>query len=86
MASTFGELPKGVQSVQPFKLSIPDSSLEELQTLLKLSKIGPTTWESSQDDRRYGVTAAWLASAKEHWMKRFDWYDDEGISYRFVWN
>lgn len=75
MASTFGELPKDAKSIESFKLSIQDSSLEELQTLLRLSKIGPTTWESSQDDRRYGVTAGWLASAKEHWINRFDWYD-----------
>ena len=75
MASTFSELPKDAKSIESFKLSIPASSLEELHALLQLSKIGPTTWESSQDDRRYGVTAGWLASAKEHWMNRFDWYD-----------
>ena len=75
MVSAFSELPKDAKSIQPFKLSIPDSSLEELHTLLKLGKIGPTTWESSHDDRRYGITAAWLASAKEHWINRFDWYD-----------
>ena len=75
MAAAFSELPSATKSVQPFTLSIPDSSLEELHSLLKLAKIGPTTWESSQDDRRYGITAAWLASAKEHWINRFDWYD-----------
>jgi microsomal epoxide hydrolase len=58
----------------PFKVSILQSVLDELKTLIKLSKVAPPTYEGSQEDRKYGVTNKWVREAKEIWEKDFDWY------------
>ena len=71
----FGDLPENATSIEPFKLSVPEADVEEWRQLLKLSKINPPTWESSQEDRRYGVTTAWLSAARDHWLNTFDWYE-----------
>lgn len=57
----------------PFKVSIPDSDIKELQTLLEISKLAPDTFEGSQKDRKYGVTNKWIREAKETWQNDFDW-------------
>ena len=58
----------------PFKVSIPQSTLDELKSLVKLSKLAPPTYEGSQEDRKYGVTNKWVREAKEKWGEDFDWY------------
>jgi microsomal epoxide hydrolase len=58
----------------PFKVSIPQSTLDELKSLIKLSKLAPPTYEGSQEDRKYGVTNKWVREAKEKWENDFDWY------------
>ncbi|KAK9789088.1 putative Epoxide hydrolase N-terminal domain-containing protein [Seiridium cardinale] len=37
-----------------------------------LSSVGPITFESSQQNRKYGITAEWLQNAKKQWLQ-FDW-------------
>jgi microsomal epoxide hydrolase len=74
MALPFGSVPSGARkSLAPFKVSIADEQIEELKTLVSLSKIGPQTYEGLQQDRKYGITTEWLSSAKEQW-KGYDWY------------
>lgn len=73
MSESFGNLPSGAKSIETFKLFIPDASLDGFSQLLRLSKIPQATWESTQEDRRYGVTMAWLTSAKDRWLNGFDW-------------
>jgi len=58
---------------EPFKVAIPDSALDELKLLLKHSKLAPQTYESSQEDRKYGITSQWIKEAKETWEHGFDW-------------
>lgn len=49
----------------PVKVDISQSTLDELKTLLKLSKLAPQTYESSQANRKYGITSEWIRDAKE---------------------
>lgn len=74
MADAFSALPQGAKSVEPFTVSIPESSIEELKGALKIGKIPPLTYETSQEDRRYGVPSSWLKDAKECWLEKYDWY------------
>jgi len=62
---------------KPFKVNIPESTLDEFKTLLKLSKLGPQTYENSQEDRRFGVTAKWMKDTKDKWLNDFDWKKHE---------
>ena len=71
----FGTLPSNAKSsgIKPFDVDIPEKDVEEFKTLLKLSKVAAPTYESTQKDRKYGVTDKWLAEAKERWSGGFDW-------------
>jgi microsomal epoxide hydrolase len=73
MTSNFTSLPVAARSKPAlFHVSIPQDQLEELHQLLKLSKIGPKTFETEQRDGRFGVTRDWLIQAKAQW-ENFDW-------------
>ena len=74
MALPFSQVPSGAKvPPSPFQVHVPDEQIEELQLLIKLSKIAPPTFESQQQDRKYGITTEWLTVAREAW-KTFDWY------------
>ena len=66
--------PKATLRPTSFKVSIPDTMLEEMKQLIKASKIASETYESSFSDRKYGVTREWITNAKEQWENHFDWY------------
>ncbi|OOF93430.1 hypothetical protein ASPCADRAFT_398462 [Aspergillus carbonarius ITEM 5010] len=98
MALGFSNVPSGAKvTPNPFQVHISDDQIEELQLLVKLSKVAPPTYEGLQQDRRYGISNEWLATAKEAW-KNFDWrsaedhinswpqftYDIEGMTIHFV--
>lgn len=73
MATPFSQVPSGAKILpSPFHIHVPDEQLEELQLLIKLSKIAPPTYESVQQDRKYGITTEWLTNAREAW-RTFDW-------------
>ncbi|PLB49163.1 alpha/beta-hydrolase [Aspergillus steynii IBT 23096] len=73
MALPFSQVPSGAKiPPSPFQVHVPDEQIEELQLLIKLSKIAPPTFESQQQDRKYGITTEWLTTAREAW-KTFDW-------------
>jgi len=57
--------------IKPFKVSFSDASLDELKTLLKLSKLPPPTYEGKQTN--LGVTRQWMEEAKTRWENGFDW-------------
>lgn len=74
MTLPFTKLPASVTlQPTPYKVAISDAKLEELQTLLKYSKLAPDTFEGSQEDRKYGVTNKWIREAKETWENVFNW-------------
>ena len=75
MSVPFTNLPRSATiQLTPFKVSIPQSALDELKSLVRLSKLAPPTYEGSQEDRKYGVTNKWVRETKEKWEKDFDWY------------
>ncbi|KAF4957867.1 hypothetical protein FSARC_11163 [Fusarium sarcochroum] len=75
--ASFATIPTTATCVpEPFRLSYSEKQLEELRTLIKLSKVGPATYESTREDRQYGITTKWLSEAKEQWAQ-FDWHKTE---------
>ena len=73
MASSFASSAASTRTQpSPFRASIPDVELEDFRHLLRLSKIGPRTYENEQSDGRFGITRDWLVNAKAEWQT-FDW-------------
>ena len=61
----------------PFTANIPDEKLKQMLDLIKLSPIGPQTYENTDESRTWGITRKWLSSAKEQWTTKFDWRASE---------
>lgn len=57
----------------PFTVAIPKDRLTEMETLIKLAKLGPHTYENSQPDCRYGVKRDWLVAMREQWLRSYKW-------------
>lgn len=70
----FGSVSAGCTlKLQPYKVDVEPIAVQDLQTLLKLSRLGPSTYENSAD-ARFGVTMEWMSKAKQHWEGAgFDW-------------
>ncbi|GME32016.1 Epoxide hydrolase [Neofusicoccum parvum] len=78
MSSPFATPPHPVTSgvLSPFKVSIPDSELQKLQTLLTLLPIAAPNYPNDASHAgRFGVTRDWLAGAVSHWANpaTFSW-------------
>jgi len=60
---------------EPFKVHFDDQQLQDMKQLVKLSPLGPRTYENQQNtpDRRFGVNIDWMQKAKEYWQNGFDW-------------
>lgn len=58
-------------SPTPFKVAIPQQALDELKTLLSLSKLPPPTYEGTL--KHFGVTNAWMKETKAYWESSFNW-------------
>lgn len=72
---SFAQLPSNATlSPKPFTAAIPDSTLDELRTLVKYAKLAPDTYEGSFEDRRFGITDRWIREAKGAWANTFDWW------------
>ncbi|CAG8061659.1 unnamed protein product [Penicillium nalgiovense] len=59
--------------LSPFRIAVPQAKLVELETLLKIAKFAPHTYESSQTDRRYGVGTDWLITMRDLWLRTYSW-------------
>jgi hypothetical protein len=76
MADSYARIPSGaITQPKPFQVSFDDEKVDELKQLVKLGKIAPPTYESTQKEHNYGITHKWLTDAKAAWLK-FDWYVD----------
>ncbi len=74
MAVPYSKIPAGaMKAPSPFEISMSETKLSEFETLLKLSKIPAPTYESVQEDRRFGLGHKWITKAKDYWEKEFDW-------------
>jgi microsomal epoxide hydrolase len=58
-------------------VTIPDEELEDFKDLLRLSRLGPKTYENLQLDGRFGVSYEWMSAAKSYWEREFDWREHE---------
>jgi microsomal epoxide hydrolase len=66
-------LPKNATiAAKPFKISIPDLQLDDLWTLIRLSKLPPATYEGTKEE--YGVTSKWMSEMKTYWENDFNWF------------
>ncbi|KAJ6031115.1 hypothetical protein N7540_001847 [Penicillium herquei] len=73
MSLPFSTLPPTARVVPtPFTVSIPKQQLDDLETLIRLSKLAPHTYENSQLDSKYGVTTDWLVAMKKASENRFN--------------
>jgi len=79
---SFGSIPANA-SLKPkhFEAHVSDQELEDFKQLLKLSKIGPKTYENQTADPKdflgHGITRQWLSDAKQHWESSYDWRKTE---------
>ena len=64
-------------SAKPFTLNVSEQDISEWRQLLQLSKLAPETFETQQEDRRFGVTHKWLSEAKDYWLNKYDWRAQE---------
>jgi len=65
---------QGNLEVRPFEVAVPEEAIAEFKLLLRLSKIGPSTFENTnKTDTSYGVSRAWIEKAKDHWLNVHDW-------------
>lgn len=71
----FSTFPSSFQlDVKPFTARVEEQALQDFKQLIKLSPVGPRTFENGGlHGRRYGVTNEWLVNAKDHWVNHFDW-------------
>ena len=75
MSLLFNTLPATARvAPTPFQVAFPKDQLVELETLIKLSKLAPPTFENSQSNTQYGVTKDWLVAMKEQWLRSYKWY------------
>lgn len=80
--SSFADLPSNATlNPQPFRAHASDESLKDFTQLLKLSKIGPKTYENSiadvKDFTSFGISRDWLAETKAYWETKYDWRKTE---------
>ena len=59
---------------KPFTAHIAEEKVRLLCQLVRLSPIGPVSFENTADKNgRYGVERDWLLHAKDEWTSAFDW-------------
>ncbi|KAL1899575.1 hypothetical protein Sste5346_002977 [Sporothrix stenoceras] len=76
----FRGLPTGASDdITPWKVDVPQETLDNLSTLLKATPLAPKTYENSLPDqkRTLGVRHDWISSTKSYWETVFDWRKQE---------
>ncbi|KAI8263991.1 putative epoxide hydrolase [Colletotrichum sp. SAR11_239] len=68
-------------NISPFRLSTPPEELQELRDLVRLSKLGPRTYENSSAGGKYGVETAVEARVNEYPNFKAKVVDDDGATY-----
>jgi microsomal epoxide hydrolase len=80
MALPFSKPPSAaLVTPTPFQISIPDSALTEMKTLLKYSKLAKLTFENTTTGNYHGVSREWLQRAKSTWEGNFNWYEQKSL-------
>ena len=61
-----------------FEAHVPDEQLSDFKTLLRLSPVGPKTYENTtRTDGQYGIGRQWLIETKDYWQNEYDWRTTE---------
>ena len=61
-----------------FEAHVSDKQLSDFETLLRLSPIGPATYENTtRTDGQYGIGRQWLIETKDYWQNKYDWRKTE---------
>lgn len=79
---SFADLPAQASlRAKHFKAHVSDEELSDFKQLLKLSKIGPQTYENTvadvKDFTHFGISREWLSQAKKYWESSYDWRKTE---------
>ncbi|WVR09250.1 hypothetical protein IAU60_006315 [Kwoniella sp. DSM 27419] len=79
MSSSYSTLPAGASlQLEPFTFAFPDADIEELQTLLKLSRLPKETYENVDAEKKgFGVSRRWLDQTRKYWLDKYDWRKQE---------
>ncbi|QIW94941.1 hypothetical protein AMS68_000459 [Peltaster fructicola] len=76
--SNYGKIPSNASlKPKPFKAHVNEQKLQHLKDLVRLSPVGPATFENTACGRRYGMERDWLINAKKVWESSFDWRKHE---------
>lgn len=71
MASSF----PGALDCRPFEVHVADEAIAEFKQLLRLSKIGPATFENTTSaGPGVGLSRDWTEKTREYWLSKYDWY------------
>lgn len=62
---------------EEFTAHVSDSEIDDFKQLLKLSRIGPKTYENQNPDDYLGISREWLVEAKDHWLNNYHWRKTE---------
>lgn len=66
---------------EPFHAHVTDLELEGFKLALRLSRLGPKTYENEvadpKDYRSFGINRKWLEETKDHWIHSYDWRKTE---------
>ncbi|KAH9845569.1 Epoxide hydrolase [Teratosphaeria destructans] len=79
---SFDTIPsKASLKIQPFKAHVSQEELDDFKQLVRLSKIGPKTYENQitdvKDFTSFGISRQWMEDAKKHWETKYDWRKTE---------
>ncbi|TGZ80368.1 alpha/beta-hydrolase [Ascodesmis nigricans] len=61
--------------IEPFRVNIPLAKITEMNTLIRLGKLPPPTYEGT--NRSLGISSEWMRQAKDQWANRFSWREFE---------
>lgn len=58
--------------ITPFRVNVPLAKIAEMNTLVRLSKLPPPTYEGT--NRSLGINSEWMREAKDEWANRWSWW------------
>jgi microsomal epoxide hydrolase len=74
MAADYATVPiTALNKPEPYHIEIPEEQLRDFKSLLGLSRVVAPTYESLQEDGRFGVDHKWMTETKKYWEHEFDW-------------
>ncbi|KAK4050729.1 hypothetical protein OIO90_004951 [Microbotryomycetes sp. JL221] len=78
---SFATAPQACQlKLEPFQVNVSERDVDELQQLLRLSRIGPQVYENESKgnaNEQFGLTHNIVTEAVDYWRTKFDWRQQE---------